>query len=61
MEKLTFDCDIFGDLVNAIDETREKVLEADSEQYGMPKEEIERQVELIAEEVQKEHPEVFIL
>ncbi|MBR2735041.1 MAG: hypothetical protein IKE05_02460 [Clostridia bacterium] len=61
MEKLTLDCDIFGDLMKAIDETREKVLEAASEQYGMPKEEIERQVEQIAEEVQKEHPEAFPL
>lgn len=61
MEKLTLGCDIFGDLMKAIDETREKVLEAASEQYGMPKEEIERQVEQIAEEVQKEHPEAFPL
>lgn len=60
MEKI-IDCDIFGDLTKAIDETREKMLEAASEQYGIPKDELERQINEIGEEVQREHPDAFPL
>lgn len=53
--------DIYGDMMKAVTETREKMLNAASEHYGIPKEEIERQVEQIDAEVRKEHPEAFII
>ena len=61
MTELKFDHDIYGDMVKAVTETREKMLNAASEHYGIPKEEIERQVEQIDAEVRKEHPEAFII
>ena len=61
MTELKFDHDIYGDMMKAVTETREKMLNAASEQYGIPKEEIERQVEQIDAEVRKEHPEAFII
>ena len=61
MTELKFDHDIYGDMMKAVTETREKMLNAASEHYGIPKEEIERQVEQIDAEVRKEHPETFII
>ena len=61
MTELKFDHDIYGDMMKAVTETREKMLNAASEHYGIPKEEIERQVEQIDAEVRKEHPEAFII
>ena len=61
MTELKFDHDIYGDMMKAVTETREKMLNAASEHYGIPKEEIERQIEQIDEEVRKEHPETFII
>jgi hypothetical protein len=61
MTELKFDNDIYGETLKAIEETREKMLEAASEHYNIPKEEIERQVEQIGDEVRKEHPEAFII
>lgn len=61
MHELKFDCDINSDMLEAIKETRQKMLESASKQYGIPKEEIERQVEQIDADVRKEHPEAFII
>jgi hypothetical protein len=61
MTELKFDNDIYGETLKSIEETREKMLEAASEHYNIPKEEIERQVEQIDDEVRKEHPEAFII
>jgi len=61
MHELKFDCDIYGDMLKAIEETRYKMLESASKQYGIPKEEIERQVEQIDADVRKEHHEAFII
>ena len=59
--ELKFDPDIYGDMMKAVTETREKMLNAASEHYSIPREEIERQVEQIDAEVRKEHPEAFII
>ena len=61
MAELKFENDVYGDMMKAINETREKMLDAASEHYGIPKDEIERQIEQIDEEVRKEHPEAFII
>lgn len=61
MNELKLDSNIYGDMMKAVAEAREKMLNAASEHYGIPKEEIERQVEQIDAEVRKEHPEAFII
>lgn len=59
MTELKLDHDIYGDMMKAVSETREKMLEEASEHYGIPKDELERQINEISEEVQREHPEAF--
>lgn len=59
MEELKFD--IYDAIIKRMDETREKMLNEAAEHYDMPKEEIERQVEQISDEVRREHPEEFIV
>ena len=59
MEELKFD--IYDAIIKRMDETREKMLNEAAEHYDMPKEEIERQVEKIGDEVRNEHPGEFII
>ena len=59
MEELKFD--IYDAIIKRMDETREKMLNEAAEHYDMPKEEIERQVEQIGDEVRNEHPGEFII
>ena len=54
MTELKFEHDYYGELTEAIKETRNERLDAASEHYGIPKEEVERQVEQIDNEVRKE-------
>ena len=61
MAELKFDRDIYGDTIKAIEKTREQMLDAAAEQYGIPKEEIERQVEQIGADVRNEHTKDFIV
>lgn len=53
--------DLYGKILKSVKETRELMLEAASEHYGIPKEELELQIEQIGDEVRKEHPEAFII
>lgn len=59
MEELKFD--IWDSIIKRMDETREKMLNEAAEHYDIPKEEIERQIEQIGDEVRREHPEEFIV
>ena len=59
MEELKFD--IYDAIIKRMDETREKMLNEAAEHYDMPKEEIERQIEQIGDEVRNEHPGEFII
>ena len=61
MEELKFECGIWDAIIKRMDETREKMLNEAAEHYDMPKEEIERQVEQIGDEVRNEHPDEFII
>ena len=59
MTELKLDSNIYGDMMKAVTETREKMLEEVSEHYGIPKDELERQINEIGDEVQREHPDAF--
>ena len=59
MTELKLDNNIYGDMMKAVTETREKMLEEASEHYGIPKDELERQINEIGDEVQREHPDAF--
>ena len=59
MAELKFD--IYDAIIKCMDETREKMLNEAAEHYDIPKEEIERQVEQIGDEVRKEHSDEFII
>ena len=59
MEELKFD--IYEAIIKRMAETREKMLNEAAEHYDMPKEEIERQVEQIGDEVRNEHSDEFII
>ena len=59
MEELKFD--IYEAIIKRMAEAREKMLNEAAEHYDMPKEEIERQVEQIGDEVRKEHSDEFII
>ena len=59
MTELKLDNNIYGDMMKAVTETREKMLKAASEHYGIPKDELERQINEIGDEVQREHPDAF--
>ena len=59
MEELKFD--IWDSIIKRMDETRENMLNEAAEHYDIPKEEIERQIEQIGDEVRREHPEEFIV
>jgi hypothetical protein len=61
MAELKFECGIWDAIIKRMDETREKMLNEAAEHYDMPKEEIERQVEQIGDEVRKEHSDEFII
>ena len=49
----------FEDIMQGVEETRKKMLKAASEHYGIPKDELERQINEIGDEVQREHPDAF--
>ena len=49
----------FEDIMQGVEETRKKMLKAASEHYDIPEDELERQINEISEEVQREHPEAF--
>ena len=53
--------DIYEAIIKRMEETREKMLNEAAEHYDMPKEEIERQVEQIGDEVRNEHSDEFII
>lgn len=59
MNELKLDSNIYGDMMKAVTEAREKMLEEASEHYGIPKDELERQINEIGKEVQMEHPDAF--
>ena len=59
MTELKLDNNIYDDMMKAVTETREKMLEEASEHYGIPKDELERQINEIGEEVQSQHPDAF--
>ena len=59
MTELKLDSNIYDDMMKAVTETREKMLEEASEHYGIPKDELERQINEIDKEVQREHPDAF--
>ena len=59
MAELKFD--IYDAIIKRMDETREKMLNEAAEHYDIPKEEIERKVEQIGDEVRKEHSDEFII
>ena len=61
MNKLKLDSNTYGDMMKAVAEAREKMLEEASEHYGIPKDELERQINEIDKEVRLEHPEAFII
>ena len=61
MAELKFECGIWDAIIKRMEETREKMLNEAAEHYDMPKEEIERQVEQIGDEVRKEHSDEFII
>jgi hypothetical protein len=49
----------FEDIMQGVEETRNKMLKAASEHYDIPEDELERQINEIGDEVQMEHPEAF--
>ena len=49
----------FEDIMQGVEETRKKMLKAASEHYGIPKDELERQINEIGDEVQREHQDAF--
>ena len=59
MNELKLDSNIYGDMMKAVTETREKMLEEASKRYGIPKDELERQINEIDKEVRMEHPDAF--
>lgn len=58
MKELKLDTS-FEDIMQGVVETRKKMLKAASKHYGISEDELERQINEIGEEVQKEHSEAF--
>lgn len=59
MNELKLDSNIYGDMMKAVAEAREKMLEEAYEHYGIPKDELKRQINEIDKEVRMEHPDAF--